>query len=176
MLGLLIAIVLAGVGGAVAVLNGYLVIPQPGSSPKPSLGCPAGPFDYTGPETVRVNVLNAAGREGLAKSVADQLTERKFGIGRVDNAKASGSTPALIVGGSAGASAAFTLQRNVPGSVFVPDGRGDATVDLVLLPGFKKLQDPGLVDQTPGSLVCAGPTASALPSAEVPGPGVPTAP
>ncbi|MDQ4502952.1 LytR C-terminal domain-containing protein [Sinomonas sp. ASV322] len=155
MLILLVALVVVGVGGAFAVLGGYLKIPQPGAAPSPSPTCPAGPFDYAAPDSVRVRVLNATGKEGLAKGVADQLAQRKFVVGSVDNSKAAGSAAAVVVAGPAGESGAFTLQRNVPGSVFMPDGRGDATVDLVLLPTFKDLRDPGLVDQTPGPLVCS---------------------
>ncbi|MEA5454965.1 LytR C-terminal domain-containing protein [Sinomonas sp. JGH33] len=160
---LLVALVVVGAGGAFAVLGGYLKIPQPGSAPSPTATCPIGPFDYSGPDAVRVRVLNATGKEGLAKDVGDALTQRKFTVGGVDNSKAAGSAAAIIVAGPAGESGAFTLQRNVPGSVFMQDGRGDATVDLVLLPAFKELRDPGLVDQTPGPLVCS--LASASPTA-----------
>ena len=160
MLLVLVAIVVSGSWAAWAILTGHLVLPQATPSAAPTLGCPRGPFDYGQPESVHVNVFNAAAKEGLAKTVADQLAQRKFAIGKVDNAKAAGSTPALIVAGPAGESAAFTLQRNVPGSVFSPDTRGDATVDLILLPAFKQLQEPGLIDQTPGPLLCVGATQS----------------
>jgi hypothetical protein len=160
MLTLLVAIVVSGAWTAWAILTGNLVLPQAAPSASAPLGCPQGPFDYAAPDSVHVNVYNAAAKEGLARSVADQLAQRKFAIGKVDNAKGAGPTPALIVSGPAGESAAFTLQRNVPGSVFSLDSRGDASVDLVLLPSFKQLQDASLVDQTPGPLMCAGATQS----------------
>lgn len=162
MLVLLVGIVVAGAGGAWAVLTGRLVIPQPGASSVPTLGCPAATFDYSPPDTVHVNVFNATGKEGLAKTVADQLAQRKFATGTVDNTRASGSPTAIIVAGPAGESAAFTVQRQLAGSVFRPDARGDATVDLILLPTFKELKDPGIVDQTPGTLLCEGSTPSPL--------------
>lgn len=164
MLALLVAIVAAGSVAAWAVLTGRLVVPQPGGTPVPTLGCPAAQFDYVPPASVHVNVFNAAGREGLAKSVGDELAQRKFVVGTVDNAKMAGPQTAIVISGPAGESGAFTVQRHVPGSVFRLDGRGDASVDLILLPAFKSLQDPGLIDQTPGTLLCEGST----PSPQVP--------
>ncbi|WP_334172560.1 LytR C-terminal domain-containing protein [Sinomonas sp.] len=162
MLVLLLALVVAGATGAWAILTGRIVLSPQGASPVPTLGCPPGPFDYATPQSVHVNVLNAAGQEGLARTVADQLTQRKFSVGKVANSTADGSPPALIVSGPAGEGAAFTIQRNVPGSVFTLDARGDSSVDLILLPGFTGLKDPGIVDQTPGGLLCAGATPSPL--------------
>ncbi|WP_138444930.1 LytR C-terminal domain-containing protein [Sinomonas susongensis] len=162
---LLLALVVAGGTGAWAILTGRLVLSPQAASPGPTPGCPSGPFDYAAPQSVRVNVLNAAGKEGLARTVADQLTQRKFAVGNVANSTATGTPPALIVAGPAGEAAAFTVQRNVPGSLFVLDKRGDASLDLILLPTFAGLKDPGLVDQTPGGLVCVGATQS--PSASV---------
>ena len=160
MLFVLVAIVASGAWTAWAIVTGHLVLPQAAPSGGATLGCPQGPFDYAPPESVHVNVFNGSAKEGLARTVADQLAQRKFTVGKVDNAKAAGTTSALIVAGSAGESAAFTLQRNVPGSVFSLDSRGDASVDLILLPAFKQLQDPGLIDQTPGPLLCIGTTQS----------------
>lgn len=157
---LLLAVVVSGATGAWAILTGRLVLSQQAASPVPTVGCPAGPFDYVPPQSVHLNVFNAAGQEGLARNVADQLAQRKFVIGKVDNSKTAGSPTAVIVSGPAGEADAFTVQRNVPGSVFMLDSRGDASVDLILLPAFKKLQDPAIVDQTPGTLVCVGATPS----------------
>ena len=61
---------------------------------------------------------------------------------------------ALVVSGAAGQSAAFSVQRNVPGSDYFQDGRTDPSVDLILTGDFKELTKPDLVDQTPGKLSC----------------------
>ena len=157
---LLALIVLAGAGTALAVITGLIRLPE--TAEAPSLApCPTGTYDYLPPEQVSVNVLNAAGREGLAREVADQLIERKFAVGSVGNERYLTEASAVIRGGFSGEPAAFTLQRNVPGSVFVRDGRGDASVDLILGPGYEALADPGLVDQTPGTISCTAPTHSA---------------
>ena len=163
LLTLLLLLVVAGSTGAWAILTGRIVLTPQAASPAPTLGCPAGPFDYAPPPSVHVNVLNAAGQEGLARSVADQLKQRKFVVGKVANSTTDGAPPALIVSGPAGEGAAFTIQRNVPGSVFTLDSRGDSSVDLILLPGFAGLKNPGLVDQTPGGLACVGATPSPVP-------------
>ena len=49
---------------------------------------------------------------------------------------------ALVVSGAAGQSAAFSVQRNVPGSDYVQDGRTDASVDVILTGDFKELAKP----------------------------------
>jgi hypothetical protein len=154
---LLAATVLAGAGAAWSVLSGRLTIPQPGDKPTVST-CPSGTYDYIPPANVTVNVLNSAGKEGLAGQIADELKARRFVVKDVGNDRLVASAAAVVRGGYAGEAAAFTLQRNVPGSIYVRDGRADSSVDLILEPSFKALADPGIVDQTPGPIVCTLPT------------------
>lgn len=157
---LLVGIVVAGAGMAWAVLSGRLALPQPASQPTVAT-CPAGKYDYLPPAKVTVNVLNAAGKEGLAAQIAGELKARAFAVKTVGNDRLAVAAPAVVRGGFAGEAAAFTLQRNVPGSIYVRDGRADVSVDLVLGPSFKALADPKLVDQTPGPIVCTLPTGTA---------------
>ncbi|GAB3270707.1 hypothetical protein GCM10027449_05860 [Sinomonas notoginsengisoli] len=159
-IGLLAALLFAGVGAALEVLSGRLTIPEPGSKPTHPTTCPSGTYDYLPPEKVTVNVLNGAGKEGLAAEVADQLKARKFIVRAVGNERTAMESPAVVRGGFGGEAAAFTLQRNVPGSVYIRDGRSDASVDLILGSSFKVLTDPAVVDQTPGPIACTLPTAS----------------
>jgi hypothetical protein len=154
---LLVGIVVAGAGMAWAVLSGRLTLPQPASQPTVAT-CPAGNYDYLPPAKVTVNVLNAAGKEGLATQIAGELKARAFAVKNVGNERISVTAGAVVRGGFAGEAAAFTLERNVPGSIYVRDGRADASVDLVLGPSFKGLADPKLVDQTPGPILCTLPT------------------
>ena len=88
--------------------------------------CPAATYDYTPPEKVNVNVYNSTSRPGLARTVADEFAARKFLVGAVGNTTSSYRGVALIVSGAAGQSAAFSVQRNVPGSDYFQDGRTDA--------------------------------------------------
>jgi hypothetical protein len=99
----------------------------------------------------------------LARQVADQLAARKFVIKDVGNETYPTEAGAVIRGGIAGEAGAFTLQRNVPGSIYVRDGRSDASLDLILAPGYKALTDPALIDQTPGTITCDLPTSRATP-------------
>ncbi|BCT74724.1 hypothetical protein SCMU_05660 [Sinomonas cyclohexanicum] len=159
------AMLLAGIGMAWAVLTGRLTIPQPGGKQALAATCPTGTFDYLPAPTVTVNVFNAAGKEGLAGQVADLLRARKFTVKDVGNERTSVDAAALVRGGLGGEAAAFTLQRNVPGSIYVRDGRSDASVDLVLGPTFQSLIDPALIDQTPGPIVCALASTTPTPAA-----------
>ena len=72
----------------------------------------------------------------------------------VGNTTSSYRGVALVVSGAAGQSAAFSVQRNVPGSDYLQDGRTDPSVDVILTGDFKELAKPELVDQTPGQLSC----------------------
>jgi molybdopterin-guanine dinucleotide biosynthesis protein len=101
-----------------------------------------------------VNIYNAAGRAGLAKNIADQLKARGYNVGTVDNSTTSYNGPAMVVSGSGGQAAAFNIQRNIAGTDYFQDQRTDASVDLILAPGFSALVPPELVDNTPGKLSC----------------------
>lgn len=152
---LLTALTAGGIVTALAILNGQIQIatPERSSTPMHSL-CPDATFDYTPNEKITVNVLNATIRPGLARSVADELAARKFLVGTVGNTTTSYRGPALVVSGAAGQPAAFSVQRNLPGSDYVQDGRADASVDIILAGDYKELAKPELVDHTPGKLSC----------------------
>jgi hypothetical protein len=75
---------------------------------------------------------------------------------------------ALIVSGAAGQSAAFSVQRHVPGSDYVQDGRTDPSVDVIVTGDFKALAKPELVDQTPGQLSCPRETRRIVEEATLP--------
>ena len=61
---------------------------------------------------------------------------------------------AAVVSGAAGQSAAFSVQRNLPGSDYFQDSRTDGSVDVILSQDYRALAQPELVDQTPGTLSC----------------------
>ena len=151
---LLVALVAAGIMVALAIMNGQIKIPTEERSQAAASVCPEARFDYTPPEKVNLNVYNSTSRPGLARSVADAFAERKFIVGAVANTTSSYRGVALVVSGAAGQSAAFSVQRNVPGSDYFQDGRTDPSVDVILTGDFKELAKPELVDQTPGQLNC----------------------
>jgi hypothetical protein len=151
---LLAGLIAAGIVTALAIMNGKIQVPTPERSSAAASLCPAATFDYTPNEKINVNVLNSTSRPGLARIVADELAARKFILGAVGNTTSSYRGVALVVSGAAGQPAAFSVQRNLPGSDYVQDGRTDASVDIILTGDYKELAKPELVDQTPGKLGC----------------------
>lgn len=153
-LGLLVVLIAAAIVVALAVINGQIRIPTADRSQAAVSQCPDATYDYVPHEKIKLNVYNSTGRPGLARTVADEFLARKFVVGAVGNAQSGYRGVALVVSGAAGQSAAFSVQRNLPGSDYVQDGRNDSSVDVILTGDFKDLTKPGLVDQTPGKLSC----------------------
>ena len=151
---LLLGLIAAAIITALAIINGQVKLPTTAPADEPRSQCPAATFDYTPPEKVNLNVYNSTSRPGLARTVADELLARKFAVGNVSNTEPGYRGVAAVVSGAAGQSAAFTVQRNVPGSDYFQDGRSDASVDLILAGDYKELAPADRVDQTPGTLSC----------------------
>ncbi|MDQ0870554.1 hypothetical protein QFZ70_003027 [Arthrobacter sp. V1I9] len=150
----LIGLIAAAIITALAIINGRLKIPAAAPAEETVSSCPAATFDYTPHEKINLNVYNSTSRPGLARSVADEFLARKFVVGSVSNVDASYRGVAAVVSGAAGQSAAFTVQRNLPGSDYFQDGRADGSVDVILAQDYSALAPPELVDQTPGTLSC----------------------
>ncbi|MFE4835031.1 LytR C-terminal domain-containing protein [Arthrobacter sp. NPDC056691] len=151
---LLLGLIVAGIMGAMGVMSGQIKFPSAIQAQENSSVCPATTFDYTPPAKVTVNVFNATSRNGLAKAAANEFKARKFAVAKVANTQTGYRGVAAIVSGAAGQSAAFTVQRNLPGSDYFQDGRKDASVDVILTSDYRGLVKPQLVDQTPGQLSC----------------------
>jgi hypothetical protein len=151
---LLVGLIVAAIITALAVVNGQIKFPSTEASDEPATICPAATFDYTPNDKINLNVYNSTSRPGLARSVADEFLARKFVVGAVANTDAGYRGVAAVVSGAAGQSAAFTVQRNLPGSDYYQDGRTDAGVDVILAGDYESLAPPDLVDQTPGQLSC----------------------
>jgi hypothetical protein len=151
---LLLGLIAGAIITAFAIISGQLKLPTTAGSDEPQAVCPAATFDYAPPEQVNLNVYNSTSRPGLARSVADELLGRKFVVGAVANTEAGYRGVAAVVSGAAGQSAAFTVQRNVPGSDYFQDDRTDASVDVILAGDYKALAAADRVDQTPGKLSC----------------------
>ncbi|WP_427134228.1 LytR C-terminal domain-containing protein [Pseudarthrobacter sp. S9] len=151
---LLVGMIAAAIVVALAIMNGQIKLPTAERSHAAASVCPAATYDYTPPEKINLNVYNSTSRPGLARSVADEFVARKFIVGTVANTTSSYRGVALVVSGAAGQSAAFSVQRNLPGSDYFQDGRTDTSVDVILANDYKELAKPELVDQTPGKLSC----------------------
>ncbi|WP_104140388.1 LytR C-terminal domain-containing protein [Arthrobacter sp. ZGTC131] len=151
---LLFGLIVAGILGAVGVMNGQIKFPTAIQTQDTADLCPDATFNYTPNAKVKVNVFNSTSRAGLAKSAANEFRARKFVVGAVGNTESGYRGVAAVVSGAAGQAAAFSVQRNVPGSDYFQDGRSDASVDVILTGDYRGLIKPALVDQTPGKLSC----------------------
>ncbi|MGX2995839.1 LytR C-terminal domain-containing protein [Streptomyces sp. JNUCC 64] len=96
------------------------------------------------PAKVKVNVLNATPRSGLAKKTADELRKRGFAIGEVGNAtkrydkKVPGT--GLVIGAKSAAGGALpVLAAQLAGAQQRTDARTTADVDLVIGTAFARL-------------------------------------
>lgn len=168
--GVVLVLLLALLGGAVlfalALARGDIQLSANQPLPTPVSACPAGPFDLVDPATITVNVLNSTSIAGLAGNAATALEERGFTLGLIGNRSvAQSNMTAIIVSGPSGYPQAFTLQRTIPGTVYVEDERPDATVDVVLGSEYEALVPAEEINAEPGGLVCELPsTASATPA------------
>jgi hypothetical protein len=87
--------------------------------------------------TVKLRVYNASTREGLARTVASQLTRRGFVVLATANDPLLDLRPvttgwAEVRYGPAGTRQAQLVSAHVPGSRLFRDGRKDAVVDVAL--------------------------------------------
>ncbi|MBW1604490.1 LytR C-terminal domain-containing protein [Streptomyces sp. JJ66] len=148
-----------------------------GCAPRPSASASAAPVravKVAQPAAVTVNVLNATKRTGLAQRTADQLKERGFTIGAVDNAppeldgqvKAAG----LLIGTpDAEAAGAFTvlgahLAKTEHRVDAAREGDAATSVDLVIGQGFTALATPAEAARTVTSLVSPKPSPEPTPA------------
>ena len=125
------------------------------STPTPTSECPAGPFDYQDPSAITVNVYNSTPIDGLAGTAAGQLRERAFVVQDIGNREvASVGMTAIIVSGEGGRANAFTLQRNIPDTLYRADEREDRSVDVILGSGYEGTLPASAIDITPAGLAC----------------------
>ena len=109
-----------------------------------AVACPVATSSLPPIKGIAVTVLNGTSRRGLAGEVARGLQARKFAITSTGNDTTTkpGKEAAVIRHGPGGALKAKTLAAQVAGKVLlVNDKRADESVDLILQPGFKKLND-----------------------------------
>jgi len=117
-----------------------------GASPGPTNSCSshssvsgsAKPVVLPNPRTITVNVYNATGRKGLARSTSVEMASRGFVVGKVANdpLKRPVVGTAEVRYGRKGVLQAKVVAAQVPAAVLVRDGRADISVDLVIGDGF----------------------------------------
>lgn len=128
-------------GASLVVATGY-VKGWLGKHEGPVRTCPP-----TGPvkaSQVTLNVYNATGRAGLARTTADELRKRGFKIATVTNdpleKKVTGTSEVRY--GATGARAARLVAVQVKGARLVRDSRSDGSVDIVIGNRFTALAAP----------------------------------
>jgi hypothetical protein len=114
---------------------------------------PGAPTAAPAPADVQVNVYNSTDRSGLASAVARQVRERGFVVVDVDNdpLEREITTTAEVRSAPSTQAAAELVATLVPGAVYVPDERTEATIDLVLGDAFEALADPAAPPATPAA-------------------------
>lgn len=114
---------------------------KPAASPACTAATPAVALK---PNAVTINVYNATNRHGLAASVAKSLRTQGFKISKVANDPLSKGIEGVgeVRHGQTGAVGAALAATRLAGVKLVPDGRTDATVDLVLGNRFTSLTPP----------------------------------
>jgi hypothetical protein len=109
-----------------------------------AVACPVPTSTVAPIKGISLTVLNGTTRRGLAGDVARGLQARKFAIIATgnDNTTKPGKETAVIRHGPAGVLKAKTVAAQVAGKVLmVNDKREDESVDLILQPAFKQLND-----------------------------------
>jgi len=119
--------------------------------------CPEVNFSYQDSQSFRIRVLNTTDIAGLAGDTAKSLEERGFKISSLTSGWNSLSgTVGAVIAGPDGYAQAFTVQRQVPGAVFIFDPKKwGTTVDLAVGEKFEGLQKDRKLDTSAGKLVCA---------------------
>ncbi|RFU87349.1 LytR family transcriptional regulator [Streptomyces triticagri] len=123
------------------------------------------PKTLPAPAKIKVNVLNATPRSGLAKTTADELKKRGFKIGEVGNAtkeydkKVKGA--GLLLGPpSATEGALVVLGTQLSGAETKAVARDGDEVDLVIGTAFKKLSPKAEADKALAALTKPAPEAT----------------
>lgn len=160
----LAALVLAVAVGAVLITTGNLSL---GAKPTAAdqnqapaeiknAKCPEVDFTYQDPTSFRIRVLNTTDIAGLAGNTAKSLEDRGFKISSLTSGWESLSgTVGAVIAGPDGYAQAFTVQRQVPGTVFIFDEKKyGSNVDLALGEKFESLQKDRKLDTSAGKLVC----------------------
>jgi LytR cell envelope-related transcriptional attenuator len=156
---------------ALSVLAGGVwlrVLDRVDAGATPAAACGTGSTGALDARRIQIRVYNATAREGLARSVSDQLRSRGLAViatandPLIDIRDVRGS--AEVRYGPKGAKQAEVVRRQVPGAKMFRDAREDDIVDLALGPAFKRLATPAELAKGRQGLVAPA-TAAAPPPA-----------
>lgn len=130
----------AGVPGRVATQR---LCPTPTATPAP---LPVAPVVLPQPQQVSLAVLNGTSRDGLAKTVGDQLAAQGFVITGQENAPAALAGASTVTFGTGAEPAGTLVSRWVVGSrLFGNPKAPPGSVQVVLGSSFQRLATPAEV-------------------------------
>lgn len=162
---LLAALAAAGLGSA-AIYSGTIDAPfargftEPEGPPTqagPKFPCPAADALPVAYSSIAVSVFNSTDRAGLAATAGAELTARGFVVEETGNSNRTVTGTALIIFGTPGIAAAYTLAAHVDSPLLMLDGRSDATVDLIVGEQYEALLDAATVVLDPALPLAARP-------------------
>lgn len=124
------------------------------------------------PNKVQLRVYNATAKEGIARNVAGQLTDRGYAVLAVENDPLSGvrlvEGTAEVRYGPGGARWAESVRKQVPHATLYRDAREGRVIDVVLGEKFRRLSTPAELEKSSGrqdiAAVPAAPAATAAPT------------
>jgi hypothetical protein len=134
--------------------------PSAAASVAPSPAAPARavtPVPFPAPAQVGLRLLNGTGRDGLARSVGDELARRGFRVVAMGNAPHPLVGASRVYYGPGARPAALLLSAHVLGSSVVPvPSAGRGAVDVVLGSTFVRLRTAPEASAYAHQLVTAG--------------------
>lgn len=144
------------------------VLDQVDAGASPAAACGTGPTGALNAHRVQVRVYNSTPREGLARSVSDQLRSRGFVVLSIANDPLVDIRDvrgvAEIRYGPKGAKQAELVRRQVPGAKVFRDAREDTVVDLALGPAYRRLATAAELAKGRQGLVAPAAAATAAPA------------
>ena len=116
-------------------------------SPKPAAATPttvprtSAPVRLPAPAAVQLRLLNGTGRDGLARTVGNELARRGFRVAAMGNAPKPLAGPSRVVFGPGARPAATLLTAHVLGAQLVPAPKAPpGSVDVTLGSSFVRLR------------------------------------
>lgn len=138
------------------------------STPKPTPCATATTTVLPANSAVTVNVVNANGTNGLARSTLDAFTALGFVAGTTTTADQNSTDVATVTSGPTAAAAAKLVSFYVPGSTVAADGRTDATVTVTVGSKFTGVATAGVAKAALAAAKVTQAAAGAPPAASSP--------
>ncbi len=143
-------------------------IASPSPSPAPSASAsptPSGPALVVSPSGIYVAVKNGAGKPGLARTVASQLTAQGYHVVSVGDADRSTYTTTQIRYGATKVQSSQTVAAAFPGSQRVEDPAAGSTITVIVGSDFTKVE-PVTITGAPSTSPTPTPTISSISAAQ----------